>query len=399
MSDTLSATPPAPAAGETGIPYGRALRTLFRLDEATTFLNHGSFGLTPLAVLAAQEALRQEMERQPVQFLSRTNLQPRLRAAAAELASFLGAMGDDLAFVDNATTGANAVLRSFPLKPGDEVLITDHTYPAVRNAVRFVCERTGARIVEAKLRFPAESPDGIVAAVTAALTERTRLAVFDLISSASAIVMPVPALARACRDAGAPVLVDAAHGPGMVDLDLPALGADWVTGNAHKWLFAPKGCALLWASKTAQQTLHPTVISHGFEQGFTNEFDWTGTRDPTAWLALPSALAFYRSMGDGALRSRNHALAVTAAELMAKRWRTEVGAPAEMLGAMAVVRLPGRHPGTPAAAQAIHDQLWQKCHIEVPVMSLEQTLWVRISAQIYNDLDDYQQLVAAIADS
>jgi len=399
MSDTLSATPPAPAAGETGIPYGRALRTLFRLDEAATFLNHGSFGLTPLAVLAAQEALRQEMERQPVLFLSRTNLQPRLRAAAAELASFLGAAGEDLAFVDNATTGANAVLRSFPLKPGDEVLITDHTYPAVRNAVRFVCERTGARIVEAKLRFPAESPDGIVAAVTAALTERTRLAVFDLISSASAIVMPVPALARACRDAGAPVLVDAAHGPGMVDLDLPALGADWVTGNAHKWLFAPKGCALLWASKTAQQTLHPTVISHGFEQGFTNEFDWTGTRDPTAWLALPSALAFYRSMGDGALRSRNHALAVTAAELMAKRWRTEVGAPAEMLGAMAVVRLPGRHPGTPAAAQAIHDQLWQKCHIEVPVMSLEQTLWVRISAQIYNDLDDYQQLVAGIADS
>src|SRR5215813_1000308 len=349
------APPPAASAPPPNaeIRYGRNLRQLFRLDEAATFLNHGSFGLTPLTVLAAQEALRAEMERQPVQFLSRTNLQPRLRAAAAQLAAFLGAAGEDLAFVDNATTGVNAVLRSIILKPGDDVLITDHTYPAVRNAVRFVCERAGARMIEAKLPFPAESPDGIVAAVTSVLTDRTRLAVFDLISSASAIIMPVPALARACRDGGARVLVDAAHGPGMVDLDLPALGADWVTGNAHKWLFAPKGCALLWAAKGAQQDLHPTVISHGFEQGFADEFDWTGTRDPTAWLAAPSALAFYRSMGDEALRGRNHALAVAAAELLAKQWGTEAGAPPAMLGAMAVVRLPGRSPATPAAAQAV----------------------------------------------
>src|SRR4029450_7451598 len=149
----------------------------------------------------------------------------------------------------------------------------------------------------AKLPFPAESPDGIVAAVAAALTDRTRLALFDLVNSASAIIMPVAALAPTCPDAGSRVLIDAAHGPGMLDLDLPALGADWVTGNAHKWLFAPKGCALLWAAQGVQQALHPTVISHGFEQGFTDEFDWTGTRDPTACLAVPSALAFYRSMG------------------------------------------------------------------------------------------------------
>jgi len=398
MSDTISPAAPT-ATGGAGIPYGRALRALFRLDEATTFLNHGSFGLTPVAVLTAQEALRQEMERQPVQFLHRTGLQPRLRAAAAELAAFLGAAGEDLAFVDNATTGVNAVLRSLTFKPGDDVLITDHTYPAVRNAVRFVCDRAGARMVEAKLPFPAESPDAIVAAVTAALTERTRLAVFDLVSSASAIVMPAATLARICRDAGARVLIDAAHGPGMLDLDLPGLQADWVSGNAHKWLFAPKGCALLWAAKDAQPALHPTVISHGFEQGFTNEFDWTGTRDPTAWLAVPAALAFYRSMGDGALRRRNHTLAVAAAEFLADAWGTEVGAPAEMLGAMAVVRLPGRYPATPAAAQAVHDKLWQKYHIEVPLMSLEQALWIRISAQIYNDLDDYRRLVAAIAET
>src|SRR5215510_9114680 len=191
MPDTPQPAPPALPRGS-DIPYGRGLRRLFRLDEAATFLNHGSFGLTPVAVLEAQEALRQEMERQPVQFLARGALQPRLRAAAAQLAAFLGAAGEDVAFVDNATTGVNAVLRSLILRPGDDMLITDHTYPAVRNAVRFVCERSGARVIEARLPFPAESPDGIVAAVAAALTDRTRLAIFDLVSSASAIIMPVP---------------------------------------------------------------------------------------------------------------------------------------------------------------------------------------------------------------
>src|SRR5882724_11507981 len=368
MPDMIAAAAPPPPA-ETTVPYGRTLRRLFRLDEAATFLNHGSFGLTPLTVLAAQEAFRTEMERQPVQFLSRVTLQPRLRAAAGQLAAFLGAAADDLVFVDNATTGVNAVLRSLVLRAGDEVLINDHTYPAVRNAVRFVCARAGASIVEAKLPFPAESPDAIAAAV-----------------------------ARVCRDAGVRVLIDAAHGPGMLDLDLPALQADWVSGNAHKWLFAPKGCALLWAAKEAQQELHPTVISHGFEQGFTNEFDWTGTRDPTAWLALPAALDFYRSMGNGALRARNHALAVAAGEMLAKRWGTMTGAPAAMAGAMAVVRLPGRSPATLPAAQAVHDRLWQKYHIEVPVMSIGQALWVRVSAQIYNDLEDYEKLAAALAE-
>jgi isopenicillin-N epimerase len=398
MHEVTSPTAPALHAGP-AIRYGRDLRPLFKLDAAATFINHGSFGLTPSAVLAAQEALRGEMERQPVQFLSRTALQPRLRATAGQLAAFLGAAGEDLVFLDNATTGVNAVLRSFALRPDDEVLVTDHTYPAVRNAVRFVCSRAGARMVEAKLPFPPEGPDGIAAAVMAALTDRTRLAVLDLVSSVSAIIMPVAALARACREAGVRVLIDAAHGPGMLDMDLPALHADWVTGNAHKWLFAPKGCALLWATKEAQQDLHPTVISHGFEQGFANEFDWTGTRDPTAWLALPAALEFYRSMGDGALRDRNHDLVVTAAGLLAERWGTEAGAPAGMLGAMAVVRLPGRHPGTAAAAQAIHDRLWQKYHIEVPVMTIGPALWVRISAQIYNDLEDYARLAAALAEA
>jgi len=375
--------------------YGRELRQLFNLDPTATFLNHGSFGLTPLAVLAAQQLLRGEMEYQPVQFLTRATLQPRLRAAAARLAEFLHADGNDLAFVDNATTGVNAVLRSLVLKAGDEVLITNHTYGAVRNAVRFVCARAEAHLVEVRLPFPVRGPDEIVAAVTAALTDHTRLAVLDLVTSASAIVMPVLALTYACRAAGAQVLIDAAHAPGMLDLNVPALRADWVTGNAHKWLFAPKGCAFLWAAEGARATLHPTVISHGYEQGFADEFDWTGTRDPTAWLSVPAALDFYGAMGGESLRRHNHGLAVESASMLAELWRTEAGAPPDMLGSMAAVRLPGGLRATAAAAADLHDRLWRDHRIEVPVIPLADALWVRISAQIYNDATDYARLAAA----
>ena len=378
-------------------PYGRAIRHLWHLRDDATFLNHGSFGLTPKSVLAAQDALRREMEAQPVLFLHRENLQPRLRGAAERLAAFLGAASEDLAFVDNATTGVNAVLRSFRLAPGDEILVNDHTYAAVRNAVRFVCERSGACMIEARLPFPGTDATGIVAAVGAALSPRTRLAVLDHVSSASALVMPVAELTALCRSAGAKVLVDAAHAPGMLPLDLPAVGADWITGNAHKWLFAPKGCAFLWARRDAQADLHPTVISHGFGQGFAAEFDWTGTRDPTAWLALPAALDFYRAMGDGSLRARNHALACAAGRLLAAAWRTETAAADAMFGSMALVRVPGNPGGTFEAAAALHDRLWQRHRVEVPVIPWTGTLWVRVSAQIYNEMDDYGRLAEAIA--
>ena len=395
----IMSTPPdqGAATAPTAPTYGRGICHLWHLRDDATFLNHGSFGLTPKSVLAAQDAFRREMESQPVQFLHRENLAPRLRAAAAQLAAFMGARGDDLAFVDNATTGVNAVLRAFPLQAGDEVLLNDHTYPAVRNAIHYVCQRSGARPVEVPLPFPATNPDAIVAAVRERLSPRTRLAVFDHVSSATALVMPVVELAAVCRPVGAKVLIDAAHAPGMLALDLPSMGADWISGNAHKWLFAPKGCAFLWAAKAAQADMHPTVISHGFGQGFLAEFDWTGTRDPTAWLALPAALDFYRQMGDGALRARNHALACEAGRRLAAAWKTTVGAPDAMVGSMAVVRLPGNRPGTLEAAAAVHDRLWRDHRIEVPVIPFAGTLWIRVSAQIYNEMADYERLAEVVA--
>ncbi len=383
------------ASPDDAIPYGPALRRHFLLEDGIAFLNHGSFGATPRPVLAAQDDWRRRMEAQPVRFMVR-ELPRLLRHAAADLAAFLGAAGDDLVFVDNATTGVNAVLRSLDLVPGDEVLVTDHGYPAVRNAARYVCERSGARLVEARLPFPATGAAAIEAAVAAALTARTRLAIFDAVTSPTAIVLPVAALARRCRAAGVRVLIDAAHAPGMLDLDLPGLGADWVAGNAHKWLFAPKGCGFLWADRAAQGELHPTVISHGLGKGFTAEFDWTGTRDPSAWLAVGAALDFYRAMGDGNLRARNHALAVDAAALLAAAWGTEAAAPPDMLGSMAAVRLPGGAEATAAGAAVAHDVLWDGHRIEAPVHAVAGALWLRVSAQIYNDIAEYRRLAEAV---
>ncbi len=377
--------------------YGRAMRRHFLLEDGVVFLNHGSYGATPTAVLAAQQEWRRRLELQPVRFMQQ-ELPGLLREAAAALAAFLGAAGEDLAFVENATTGVNAVLRSLDLGAGDEVLATDHGYPAVRNALRYVCRRSGARLVEARLPFPPRAAEEVEDAVAACFTAQTRLLLLDHITSPSALVLPVEALCARARAAGIRVLIDAAHAPGMVPLNLPAIGADWVVGNAHKWLFAPKGTGFIWAGEAGKQGLHPTVISHGYGKGFAAEFDWVGTRDPSAWLSIGAALDFYRAMGDGELRRHNLELAGEAASLLAAAWQGPVGGPPAMRAAMAVVRLPNRWGlGDAGAAAEVHDRLWRLHRIEVPIMALAGGLWARISAQVYNELDDYRRLAAALA--
>ena len=223
------------------IQYGRAIRGEWPLDPGYVTVNHGSFGATPRAVLAAQDGWRRRMEAQPSRFMHR-ELPGALRAAADALAAFMGGTGDNLAFVENATAGCNAVLRSLALAPGDEIVVLSHVYGAVGNTVRYVTERAGARLVQAVLPFPRGDADDIVDAVAACLTPRTRLAVLDHITSKSALVLPIKRMVAACHAAGVPVLVDGAHAPGQVALDLPDIDADWYAGNCHKWLMAPKGC-------------------------------------------------------------------------------------------------------------------------------------------------------------
>ena len=262
------------------------LAARWALDPGVLFLNHGSFGACPRAVLDHQAALRAQMEAEPVRFLAR-ELDDRLDAARTALAGFLGADAADLAFVTNATGGVNAVLRSYAFAAGDELLTTDHTYNACRNALDFVAERTGARVVVVTLPFPVASPDAVVEAVLARATPRTRLALLDHVTSPTGLVLPI---ARLCAELGArgvPVLVDGAHAPGMVELDLDGLGAAYYSGNCHKWLCAHKGAAFLWVRRDLQPSVRPLTISHGANRSkpgrsrFRVEFDWTGTADPT----------------------------------------------------------------------------------------------------------------------
>jgi isopenicillin-N epimerase len=359
----------------------------FDLDPGFLTVNHGSFGATPQFVRLAQRAWQDRMERQPTRFVT-TELTTAIRGAAANLATFLDADPGDIAFVDNATTGCNAVLRSLTLGPNDQVVILSHAYGAVRNAVRHVVETAGAQLVVAAIPFPNPTSETVIAAITACLTPSTRLLVLDHITSASALLLPATEIVAACHRAGVKVLIDGAHAPGQIDLSLSTIGADWYVGNCHKWLCAPKGCAFLHAKD--KEGLHPTVISHGYGQGFLQEFDWTGTTDFSRFLAVTEAIAHHERLGGANLRRRNHAMAEQATAALAARLGTEPGASAQMQAAMGVVRLPVTDT-TSANALAIRQKLIQ-AGTDAPVHALDGALWLRLSAFAYNDAGDYDRL-------
>lgn len=369
---------------------GRAVRHEWALDPTWLTVNHGSFGATPRVVLAAQQDWRRRMEAQPTRFMHE-DLPAGLDHAAQRLATFLNANAQNIAFLDNATGGCNAVLRSLRLAPGDEALVLSHTYGAVRNTVRYVTERAGARVTEARLPFPQPDQTAIVTAIAAALTDRTRIAVIDHITSGSALLLPLAAIIETCHAANVPVLVDGAHGPGQVTIDLQALQPDWYVGNCHKWLCAPKGSAFLFAAPHRQEDLHPLTISHGFAQGFRAEFDWTGTRDWSACLALPTALDFHARLGGASLRARDAALATDGVRLLADRLGTETGAGPAFTASMGVVRIPTPAPATPEWAQRLRAKLLEH-RTDAPVHALDGAIWLRISAFAYNELTDFETI-------
>ncbi|MFL5252655.1 MAG: aminotransferase class V-fold PLP-dependent enzyme, partial [Rhodopila sp.] len=372
--------------------YGFAVRSQWDLDPDFLTVNHGSFGATPRRVRDAQRAWQDRMERQPSRFMSQ-DLGRELRSAADALAEFIGAKGCDLVFVDNATTGCSAVLRSLRLGQDDEVLVLSHVYNAIRNAVSHVVAQTGATLTEAPIRLPDPAEADILAAVAARLTPRTRIAVIDHITSASALVLPAAAIVALCHQHGVPVLIDGAHTPGQIDLDLTALGADWYVGNCHKWLCAPKGCAFLHTTKP--DGLHPGTISHGYGQSFLAEFDWTGTTDPSRFLAVTEAIVFHQHLGGAALRARNIAMAAEATSLLVQRLNTRPGASGAMAAAMGTVRLPVENP-SPKHALRIRDRL-MAAGTDAPVHAVDGALWLRLSAFAYNELNDYARLAALVA--
>jgi isopenicillin-N epimerase len=385
--------------------FGRHWRSAWPLDPAVTYLNHGTVGVVPRRVLAVQQAIRDEMEREPSRFMLRDlsgwvggprERPTRMREAAAAVARFVGAAPEDVVFVDNATGGANAVLRSFPLAPGDEILITDHTYGAVANTAAFVARERGARVVRATLPYPAFDAAGAVAAIDAAITPATRIAVIDHITSESALILPLAEIASRCHARGVAVLADGAHAPGAIALDVPALGVDWYIANLHKWAHAPRSCGLLWARRDRQADLHPPVISWGLDQGFTAEFDWVGTRDPSPWLAAPSGIAFLEELDFAAARDYMHDLAWRSARRLTDAWRTSLERPETSVGTMVTLPLPAETGRTAEDAFRLRNALLFDDRIEVQLHAGHGRLWVRISAQVYNDDDDIDRLIAAI---
>ncbi|MEE3717585.1 aminotransferase class V-fold PLP-dependent enzyme [Tumidithrix elongata RA019] len=379
--------------------FGREVRSQWLLDRNCIFLNHGAFGATPKVVMEAQNAWRQKLESQPLQFMQ--ELATHIRAAANELAQFVGAKGEDLVFVDNATAGVNAVVRSLDFSPQDRIVVTSHGYAAVRKTLTYVSHRTGVEIVEAKVPFPIHSEQEVIEAIAQALDPKVnpnvKLLVLDHITSPTALIFPIAALVKLAQAQNIPVLVDGAHAPGTLPLNLVELDADWYAGNCHKWLCANKGCGFLYAKPERQADLHPNVISHGFDGGFLAEFDWTGTRDPSAWLTVTDAIAFHQHLGSDRVREHNHKLVLWAAQMLATTWQQTLPAPEFMLGAMATIPLPQQVASKYAVSdyQKLHDEILVKHQIEVPIIPFGDRLWVRVSAQVYNEAWEYEHLAAA----
>jgi isopenicillin-N epimerase len=387
---------------------GRPMLREWLLDPDCVHLNHGTVGATPRRVLAVQRQLQDEIELNPARFMLRElsgplvgdagtpTKEPRLRAAAHDIAACFGAHGQDLVFTDNATTAINAVLRSFELRASDEILLFDHSYGAIRKTAEYLARGCGARVCVVDLPFPIVTPSAILSAVERGLNERTRIAIVDHITSPSALLLPVADIAQLCHARGVAVLVDGAHAPGAIPLDIPALGVDWYAGNLHKWAWAPRSSAILWVNRARQAGLHPTTISWGLDGGMSQEFDWVGTRDPTPYLAAPAALAFMRSLGIDAVQRYNHQLAWRAGGLLAERWGTALTVPEAMVGTMIAARLPGAAGSTPEQAARLRDALLFEDNIEVGLVALDGAVWARVSAQIYNELADIERLGDAV---
>jgi isopenicillin-N epimerase len=399
------------------------------LDPDVTFLNHGSYGACPVEVLAVQREWRDRLERQPVKFLSR-ELEGHLADVRRAVAAYIGAQPDDLGLIANATGGANAVLRSLRFEPGDEILTTDHEYNAILNVVRHVAERDGARVVVARLPFPAVSEDDVFERVLAAATDRTRLAVISHVTSPTALVFPAERIVRALEQRGIDTLVDGAHAPGMVPLDLDAMGAAYYTANLHKWVCAPKGSAFLHVRRDRQAAVRPATISHGANAPeargprFRSEFDWQGTLDPSAWLAAPAAIEIVGGMVEGgwpAVMASTHAMAVDAGRAVAEALGEAAGgdpaarlSPESMTGSMVALPLPADGPlggaasadqSSPLEADPLQTQIYERFAIEVPIgpwpvpaaePAEPPRRLIRVSMALHNGPDDVDRLVTAL---
>jgi isopenicillin-N epimerase len=370
---------------------GIDLRAEFLLDPNVTFLNHGSFGASPRVVFERYQEWQRELERQPVLFLAR-RLEGLLADARAALGACVGADPDDLVFVPNATSGVNLAAWPLGLQTGDEVLSTNLEYGALDLTWEHVCSDFGARYVRTPIPLPVSSAEEIVETIWAGVGPRTRVLFLSHHTSSTALTLPVAELCRRAREHGIPTVVDGAHVPGHLPLDLRALDPDYYAGNCHKWLCAPKGSGFLYVRRELQRDIHPLVISWGYEgddPSFLSRHEKQGTRDPSAYLTVPTAIEWQREHNWDSVRARCHGLA--------RRARNELGLKpltpdsSEFFGQMVTLRLPGSAP------EDLQERLHDEWGIEVPVFERNGDHFIRPSFQGYNDDADLEQLKAALA--
>ena len=380
----------------------------WNLEPSRLFLNHGSFGACPEFVIQEQRKWQELMEREPVQFFE--EMMPNVLLNSREaIAEFLSCSADDIAFVSNATSGVNTILRSLEFEEGDQILVPNHAYQACRNSIDFVAKRWGADVVEVAIPFPIDGPQTVIDLMKSACTERTKLVMIDTVTSPTGLRMPFEELTDFFEDRGVEVLLDAAHGIGMIPLDLGTLGASYVTSNCHKWLCAPKGTAILYVRKDKQNKIQPLTISHGhtFPLGdttrFRHEFDWTGTQDISGWCSVPAVIRGMAELVEGGwleIMEHNHDLAIRGRNLLCERLGLEPPCPDEMIACISTIQLPGEtlshvvmHEPDP-----LHRILSEKYNIQVPVWSWPSPAgrYLRISAQLYNSIEQYEQLADAL---
>ena len=378
------------------------------LEQSRLFLNHGSFGACPDFVIAEQRKWQELMEQEPVRFFE--ELMPGLLQSSRQaLGKFLHCSPEDLAFVSNATSGVNTVLRSLQFERGDEILVPNHAYQACRNSIDFVARRWGAKVVEVNIPFPIEGPQTVIGLMKSAYTSKTKLVMIDTVTSPTGLLMPFEELTAYFESRGVEVLLDAAHGIGMIPLNLATLGASYVTSNCHKWLCAPKGTAFLYVREDKQKKIQPLTISHGhtYPLGgttrFRHEFDWTGTQDISGWCALPAVIEGMADLVDGGwegIMQHNHELAIQGRNILCEQLNIQPPCPDEMIACISTIKvtetlLPNvvMHKPDP-----LHELLSEKYNIQVPVWSWPSPAgrYLRISAQLYNSIEQYEQLADAL---
>ena len=374
------------------------------LNPEICFLNHGSFGATPVSVLEEQSRLRRLIESDPVRFFERDYME-MMGEAIGKLSEFINADSEGLAFVKNTTEGVNTVLRSLKLEPENEIIVTNHSYQACWNAVDFVTERAGAKTVVVDIPFRVKNEQEIVDLVMGAVTENTVLALIDTVTSATGLRMPFEALVEKMQGSGVDVLLDAAHGPGIVPLDLKEMGAAYCTGNCHKWICTPKGSAFLHIRSDRKNIVRPLSISHGYsfegteQERFEFEFGWPGTQDPTPWLCVPHAIEFLGGLVEGGwkeIMDRNRELALLGRDILCDALGTSPPVPDSMVSSIAAVEMPYEGEVGPMSLEGdpYHNFLLDEFGIQVPVFPWRHhnTRYIRISAQLYNNVEEYKFL-------